>query len=61
MRRAMGTRRAPCPAPNTTVASRMIDAALLGVAAAGFVFAGERSADLEEWVLIFLFFYLFLQ
>ena len=55
MRRAMGKRRAPCPAPNATVASRMVDVALLGVAAACFAFAGERSADLEERVPIFVF------
>ena len=56
MRRSMGKRRVPCAAPNTTVASRMIDVAsvsggvaapsraaggaLLGVVAAGFSYAG---------------------
>ena len=49
MRRPMGMGRASCPAPNATVASR----ALLGVAAAGFAFAGERDADLEERAPIF--------
>ena len=49
MRRPMGKGRASCPAPNATVASR----ALLGVAAAGFAFAGERDADLEERAPIF--------
>ena len=69
MRRLMGTRRIPYAAPNTTLASRMIDVAsvsggvaapsrsaggaLLGVVAAGFSFAGERSADLKKLVTFF--------
>ena len=49
MRRWMGTRRAPYPSPNATVASRIGDAA--------FVFAAEHGAGLEERVRI-CFFYL---
>ena len=69
MRRLMGTRGEPCAAPSKTVASRMIDVAsvcggvaaasraaggaLLVVVAAGFSYAGERSADLKKLVPIF--------
>ena len=56
MRRSMGRRRAPYPAANATVESRMFDVALLGVAAAGIGFAGEHGAGLEERVPIVFFF-----
>ena len=56
MRRSMGRRRAPYPAANATVESRMFDVALLGVAAAGFGFAGEHGALwLEKRVSIVFF------